>query len=430
MTATSQPPGAYPILIAEWTEAAVRALPPPGDAAGRSLYRAALLQILEQQLHVSLAAAGDPRPWRRFTVRSHLEVPRPIEFTAAGWARLDLLLIPDSARRRHLRLADLAFWQQSVPARVPMPVHCVVNPASHPQALRAPGGVAPPQRSHRYAYVGAPGRERGWLCAWDTGFTTQYTTRLSQAVDGSLAAVEWQIPAMPPPRLESLFAHGAVSPIAPRPAELRLSIPAALAPAAAGAVAEPVTPFAEPPASPSPAASPAAAAGAVAEPVTPFAEPPASPSPAASPAAAAGAVAEPVTPFAEPPASPSPAASPAAAAGAVAEPVTPFAEPPASPSRQRSATPRSLAIRWYLIDPDLPYLRFSGRWLARLGFTPGRRANVAAEPGRIVLTLAQGDAAGAGPAWPAPPNGRAATSLPLNRDARVPSPHDRPAGEA
>jgi hypothetical protein len=168
--------------------------------------------------------------------------------------------------------------------------------------------------------------------------------RLAQAVDGSLAAVEWQIPDMPPPRLDLLFAHGAVSPIAPRPAELMLSIPA--------------------------------------------------------------------TP-------------PAAAAGAVAEPVTPFAGPPPSAPRQRSSPPRSLAIRWYLIDPELPYLRFSGRWLARLGFTPGRRADVAAEPGRIVLTLAHADAAGGGPTCPAPLTDRAVDRPRChvpgpNRDARVP----------
>ena len=59
--------------------------------------------------------------------------------------------------------------------------------------------------------------------------------------------------------------------------------------------------------------------------------------------------------------------------------------------------PRSLSFGTILIDSEVPFLRFSGRWLVRLGFTPGQRAAVAAEPSRIVLTLddAAGGAVGA-----------------------------------
>jgi len=35
----------------------------------------------------------------------------------------------------------------------------------------------------------------------------------------------------------------------------------------------------------------------------------------------------------------------------------------------------------------VPFLRMRGQWLGRLGFCPGSRVRVLAEPGRLVLTL-------------------------------------------
>jgi hypothetical protein len=39
-------------------------------------------------------------------------------------------------------------------------------------------------------------------------------------------------------------------------------------------------------------------------------------------------------------------------------------------------------------DDVVPFVRLSGRWLERLGFRPGERLRVEAEPGRLVLTPA------------------------------------------
>lgn len=36
----------------------------------------------------------------------------------------------------------------------------------------------------------------------------------------------------------------------------------------------------------------------------------------------------------------------------------------------------------------LPFLRLSGRWLEQLGFTRGTRVSIAAEEGKLVLTVA------------------------------------------
>jgi Toxin SymE, type I toxin-antitoxin system len=246
----------YPLLIANWTEALVRAHPLPGTAAERWLYRATLVTILVQQLRISLTAAGDPAPWKRFAVRCSCNAPPELEFTA-GWARLAVSIVPAGSRGQRLAPADLAFWREFVPATIPM------------------------------------------------------LARLCQAVDGSLLAAEWHLPEAPPPCLQPEANAGAVSTAASsRTAYLALTIPAA-----------------------------------------------------------------------------------PTLADCVAEPAAPLPERPVSPRRRpRHAPPRSLAVGTTLIDPDVPSLRFSGRWLARLGFTPGHRAAVAAEPGRIVLTL--DDAAG------------------------------------
>jgi hypothetical protein len=38
--------------------------------------------------------------------------------------------------------------------------------------------------------------------------------------------------------------------------------------------------------------------------------------------------------------------------------------------------------------PRIPTVRLGGRWLAELGFRAGQRVHVKANPGRLVLTLA------------------------------------------
>ncbi len=245
---TSLRTGAYPLQIAGWGDVVVRAQPTPRNEAERSSYRANLVTILNQHLRVTLAASGDPAPWKRFTLRCPFEVPERLDF-AYGWARMAIHLVPGNGRGRTLTPAGIALWHQFVPASVPV------------------------------------------------------LARLSQAVDGSLLAVEWRLPEAPPPRLLAECAAGAVSPAALRPASLSFQIPPAPTPAG-DCVEEP--------------------------------------------------------------------------AGLIAAQID-------SPSRP---APRSLAVSRALTDPHLPTIRFSGRWLSRLGFTPGCRAAVTAEAGRIVLTLA------------------------------------------
>ncbi len=247
---TSLPTDAYPLHVAGWGDVVVRAQPTPCNEAERSSYRANLMTILSQHLRVTLATSGDPAPWKRFTLRCSFDVPESLDFTR-GWAWLAILLVPGDGRGRPLAQEGIALWRQCVPARVPM------------------------------------------------------LARLSQAVDGSLLAVEWRLPAGPPPRLLAECTAGAVSPTALSPASISFQIPPASTPA--GDVAEP--------------------------------------------------------------------------AGLIAAQVN-------SPSRP---APRSLAVSRALTDPHLPAIRFSGRWLLRLGFTPGHRAVVTAEAGRIVLTLAPPD---------------------------------------
>src|ERR1700732_1552280 len=145
----------YPLLIANWTEAVVTTYPLPRTAAERWLYRATLVTILVDQLRITLAAAGDPAPWKRFAVRCTCAAPSELEFTA-GWASLAVSIVPAGSRGQRLAPADLAFWRQFVPASIPI------------------------------------------------------LARLCQAVDGSLLAAEWQLPEAPPPRLQSDVNAGAV----------------------------------------------------------------------------------------------------------------------------------------------------------------------------------------------------------------------------
>ncbi len=244
----------YLLQIAGCTDTVVRTQPTPRNAAERSGYRATLVTILSQQLHVTLATGGDPEPWKRFAVQCSFEVPQDLELTADGWVRLAIRLAPSDPNGRPLGPAMLAFWRQSVPPCVPV------------------------------------------------------LARLSQAVDGSLLAVEWRLPAAPPPRLVADSPAGAVCLAAPRPARLCFHIPAV--DGAMDLVAEAI----------------------------------------------------------------------AQGAGLLDSP--------------RRPAPRSLAVTRALADAGLPSIRFSGRWLARLGFTPGQRARVTAEAGRIVLTLDNLDRAG------------------------------------
>ena len=44
--------------------------------------------------------------------------------------------------------------------------------------------------------------------------------------------------------------------------------------------------------------------------------------------------------------------------------------------------------RSYELEPFVPFVRLSGRWLAELGFATGAEVRVRAEPGRLVLTTA------------------------------------------
>lgn len=43
------------------------------------------------------------------------------------------------------------------------------------------------------------------------------------------------------------------------------------------------------------------------------------------------------------------------------------------------------------VPPSVPYLPLSGAWLDELGFFIGSWVKVEAEPGRVVLTLDEGD---------------------------------------
>jgi len=63
------------------------------------------------------------------------------------------------------------------------------------------------------------------------------------------------------------------------------------------------------------------------------------------------------------------------------------------PKRRRAR--RSDGVRVYMLTPHglstdnvVPMFRMRGRWLARLGFKPGMRVYVAAEPGKLVMTVA------------------------------------------
>ncbi|HEY6324211.1 MAG TPA: hypothetical protein VJA16_21930, partial [Thermoanaerobaculia bacterium] len=207
----------------------MRTQPLPRSAAERWLYRTTLVTILGQQLRLTLTAAGDPAPWKRFTVRCACAAPAELEFSG-GWAMLAFSLAPAGSRGRRLRPDDLAFWRRFVPAHIPV------------------------------------------------------LARLSEAVDGSLLAVEWHLPEGPPPLLHAETNAGAVSPTDSGAACLALTIPAAVAVAAADCIAEPTAPLTERHAS--------------------------------------------------------------------------------LPRRPRFAPPRSLAVGRTLSDPEVPAMRFSGRWLA------------------------------------------------------------------
>jgi len=91
----------YPLLIANWTEAVVTAHPQPRTAAERWLYRATLVTILVEQLRMTLTAAGDPAPWKRFAVRCTCAAPPELEFTA-GWAQLACSIVPCGSRGQRL----------------------------------------------------------------------------------------------------------------------------------------------------------------------------------------------------------------------------------------------------------------------------------------------------------------------------------------
>lgn len=57
-----------------------------------------------------------------------------------------------------------------------------------------------------------------------------------------------------------------------------------------------------------------------------------------------------------------------------------------APAPRRSYPPAAGSV--------VPLVRISGRWLSELGFAPGDRVRVSAEPGRLVLTLAEPAAGG------------------------------------
>lgn len=67
--------------------------------------------------------------------------------------------------------------------------------------------------------------------------------------------------------------------------------------------------------------------------------------------------------------------------------------------RQRCTTPRTITIAsrqyghqvypTYRKERFVPALRIAGDWLQRIGFKEGTKVNVAAERGRLVLTLAE-----------------------------------------
>lgn len=59
--------------------------------------------------------------------------------------------------------------------------------------------------------------------------------------------------------------------------------------------------------------------------------------------------------------------------------------------RQRCTTPRTVTIATRMYDESqrvVPALRLAGDWLQQIGFTKGAKVNVAAERGRVVLTVA------------------------------------------
>ena len=66
---------------------------------------------------------------------------------------------------------------------------------------------------------------------------------------------------------------------------------------------------------------------------------------------------------------------------------------PATPERQltisRLFTPRVTTTTYGEPTVTVPYLRVSGRWLARLGFAPGDRVRVEAERGKLLVTRIQ-----------------------------------------
>lgn len=60
---------------------------------------------------------------------------------------------------------------------------------------------------------------------------------------------------------------------------------------------------------------------------------------------------------------------------------------PDLPPRTRMLTVCDLSAG-NLDNPRIPTVRLSGRWLAELGFSAGQKVHIKANPGRLVLTLA------------------------------------------
>jgi hypothetical protein len=99
-------------------------------------------------------------------------------------------------------------------------------------------------------------------------------------------------------------------------------------------------------------------------------------------------------------------------------------------SHRLQADPRGYAFSGRP-GPVVPYLRKSGRWLGGLGFAIGSRVRVSAEPGRLVLELAEpaGEVASA-PAPQVPSVSGHETHTPPGRPRRSRRTHRprRPAG--